>query len=573
MLSSTTLINLQSLIDLSAALNSSDDESFIFNTALLSVMGKLRTVKACALVPVFTSNLSIWRCIVAKGIILPNEPLEIPVQFQNNGHITIHHDVITSAGIELCQAVCISINDMQPQCIGLLCFGANITQQPYTEEEYQYTSLVSSITANAVLNARNLRALRETGIYLERKNQLLTTLFEINREFTALLRKEDILKFLSLHLMGQLAVSKFAVLIKNLRNSASFEVSINRMNITLEDVERLSAAYYSNPHVLEECSHIIHDCAVAVPMKTQNEVKGLLLVGPRMNGRPFTTEERNFLEALGGIAMIALENARLFHEELEKKRLEDELNLARTIQQGLLPQQLPTIAEFDIMGISISSKQIGGDYYDVISLGNDEWLLVIADVSGKGTPAALLMANIQAALRALAPINLPLSSLVNRINTLLVANTSADKFITLFCAKLNARNHTLTFCNAGHNPPLVRRANGTIERLSEGGLILGVMEAVIPYEERTIFLDKGDILVCYTDGVSEALNEHYEEFTEQRLEAVLHTYSDQSAQTLISAVVEEVQRHAGKQPQSDDITMLVLCCTEHASCTKSATKI
>jgi sigma-B regulation protein RsbU (phosphoserine phosphatase) len=364
-----------------------------------------------------------------------------------------------------------------------------------------------------------------------------------------------------LRLMGQLAVSRFAVLIKNPAMAHGFDIAVNRLKMTHEQACALVESFtMDTDQAMMHCSEIVGDCVLASPMTTQNETRGLLLVGEKMNKQPFTLEERNFLEALGSTAMTALENARLFQEELEKKRLEDELNLARTIQKGLLPQDLPTIPGFDVAGMSVSSKQIGGDYYDVFPLDDraEEWMLVIADVSGKGTPAALLMANTQAALRALALVNIPLPDMVSRINDLLYANTSSDKFVTFFCGKLNTLAKTFTFCNAGHNPPLLLRADGSLEFLSDGGLILGIMEALIPYEEKTVSLGVNDVLVCFTDGVSEALNEQHEEFTDDRLETSLRACAMGTTQAIVERITADVQAHAGAAPQSDDITMLVL---------------
>jgi phosphoserine phosphatase RsbU/P len=578
----SNLINLQSLIDLSAALNASDDDSFILNTALLSVMGKLRTFKACALVP-DDSHLAdsatatlLWKSVASKGLHLPTATVELSMNLDSAPELGIAL-IQTVRSVTASELERLEFRDVEPMnsntngILALLCFGTNLTKMPYTDEEQQYISLVGSITANALLNAANIRTLRETGSYLERKNQLLTTLFEINREFTALLNKDDIVKFLMLRLMGQLAVSRFAVLVKSndgnisngLPQAMCFEIVINRLKMTTEQAAELATAFTSEgAKALTRCPEIISDCVLAAPMNTQNETKGVLLVGEKMNKQPFTAEEQNFLEALGGTAMTALENARLFHEELEKKRMEDELRLARSIQKGLLPQELPQIEGFDVAAMSVSSKQIGGDYYDVIPLGEGEWLLVIADVSGKGTPAALLMANTQAALRVLAPLRLPLSQMVSRINDLLYSNTSDDKFVTFFCGILSTRLHTFTFTNAGHNPPLLLRSTtGIIEKLSEGGLILGIMEAFMPYEEKTVDFYTGDVLLCFTDGVSEALNEANEEFTEECLEAHVKAFAYQTARTIVEQLTYEVQRHVAGAAQSDDITMLVVKCT------------
>lgn len=569
----SNLINLQSLIDLSAALNASDDELFVLNTSLLSVMGKLRTFKACALQPIRIEGVLHWQCVATKGMKLPSEPFTLDLDAMRPFDPNNADDgVFVDTGIQMVQPIKVqaasgisghshqTLNDTD-DFLALLCFGANLTKVPYTDEEEQYISLVGSITANALMNARNMRSLRQTGAYLERKNQLLTTLFEINREFAALLNKDDIIKFLTLRLMGQLAVTRFAVLIKNSSLPHGFDIAVNRLKMTHEQAYSLLESFaLDTEQAMMHCSEIVGDCVLASPMTTQNETRGLLLVGEKMNKQPFTLEERNFLEALGSTAMTALENARLFQEELEKKRLEDELNLARTIQKGLLPQELPTIEGFEVGGMSVSSKQIGGDYYDVFPiLGNpDEWILVIADVSGKGTPAALLMANTQAALRALALVDMPLPEMVSRINNLLYANTSSDKFVTFFCGKLNTRARTFTFSNAGHNPPLLLRADGTLEMLSEGGLILGVMETLVPYEEKTIALGVNDVLLCFTDGVSEALNEQNEEFTDARLEISLRACAQDTPVRILERITSDVQAHAAGAPQSDDITMLVL---------------
>lgn len=568
----SNLINLQSLIDLSAALNASDDDVFILNTALLSVMGKLRTFKGCALMPVQEVSgqrfFGRWRCVTTKGLKLGRKIFDISniqdAEQWREEMLDEFFDELRQKGVELFQAVIHRGEESEEFPIAILCFGANIAGEPYTDEERQYISLVGSITANALVNAQNMRSLRETGSYLERKNQLLTTLFEINREFTALLEKEEILKFLTLRLMGQLAVSRFSILVKTQTGAddcAEFDIPVNRLKISAEQARTLAERFSADGEdALTECLAFVPDCALAAPMKTQNETKGILLVGEKMNKKPFTAEEKNFLEALGGTAMTALENARLFQEELEKKRLEDELQLARSIQKGLLPQELPEIVGFESAGMSVSSKQIGGDYYDMIPSPNGEWTLVIADVSGKGAPAALLMANTQAALRALAPLDLPLPSMVARINDLLYHNTASDKFVTFFCGKLNPHEKTLTYCNAGHNPPLILRNNGEIERLTEGGLILGIMETLVPYEEATVRLEKGDVLLCYTDGVSEALNVENEEFTEERLELSLKKYGGLSAQEIVEGITKDVQEHAAGAPQSDDITMLVARC-------------
>jgi sigma-B regulation protein RsbU (phosphoserine phosphatase) len=601
--SASNLINLQSLIDLSAALNASDDDTFILNTVLLSVMGKLRVLKSAAFVPVSAHSqpsfagqsgqpTTAWKCLANKGLRLTTHEITLTNGWQSAQHLEGVEIIQPIAGSALAHSAraALSANDAgldNTRWLALLCLGTKLNKQPYTDEERQYLSLVASIAANALLNAENVRSLRETGAFLERKNQLLTTLFEINREFSSLLDKEEILKFLSLRLMGQLTVTKFALLIKNTQRQR-FELVLNRLQITCDDVAVLNARYEELVHhnqnitaLQHECSHLIPSCTLLAPMTVQNEVKGLLLVGAKMNRQPFRAEEGQFLEALASTAMTALENARLFHEEIEKKRLEEELSLARHIQKGLLPTTLPVLQGFEIAALNNSSKQIGGDYYDVIAVDahsefaadgsgiadEQEYIIVIADVSGKGTPAALLMANTQAALRVLSPLRLSMPEMVSRLNDMLYTNTASDKFVTLFCCKLNPRQRTLTYVNAGHNPPMLLRADGTLELLTEGGLVLGIMETIMPYAEKTIDLRPNDVLLMYTDGVSEALNHASEEFSEERTEQALRqgrngSTERWSAQSVLHTILQRVEEHVAGAPQSDDITMIVLRCLQ-----------
>ena len=296
-----------------------------------------------------------------------------------------------------------------------------------------------------------------------------------------------------------------------------------------------------------------------VPMHIQQKTNGMILLGERLRGGVYSQADLEFLYSLGNLAIISIENARLFKTAIEKQRMEDELNIAREIQQGLLPEKLPSIPHFDIAALTISSKEVGGDYYDVITRKQDEYVLAIGDVSGKGTPAALLMANVQAALRALAPLCSSLSETTGQINDLTCANTrGGSRFITFFWGILDAQTRQFRYTNAGHNPPYLLRKNGTMEKLEEGGMILGIFKTTTPYAEASVTLLPGDVLVMYTDGVSEAMNQNNEQFTEERLEGILKKSTHHTAKEIIQQIQKELEIHTQATPQSDDITMLVL---------------
>jgi sigma-B regulation protein RsbU (phosphoserine phosphatase) len=293
-------------------------------------------------------------------------------------------------------------------------------------------------------------------------------------------------------------------------------------------------------------------------MHLQSQTKGAIMLGPRLRGGDYTPTDLEFLYSLGNLAIISIENARLFREGLEKQRMEDELKIAREIQQGLLPEQLPRIPGFEIAGINIPSYQVGGDYYDVIQHDGRDYVVAIGDVSGKGTPAALLMAGVQAVLRTIAPLQLPLPVATGRINDLICLNTHGGKFITFFWGLLETEHRVFRYVNAGHNPPMLIRKNGNIEKLESGGLILGIMKSVTPYQEGAVTFEPGDVLLMYTDGVSEAMNPESVDFSEEELEKVASNSRGLSSGEMIAKIRHALELHTKGSPQSDDITMLVL---------------
>ena len=209
------------------------------------------------------------------------------------------------------------------------------------------------------------------------------------------------------------------------------------------------------------------------------------------------------------------------------------------IQQRLLPRELPTVRGFDLVASNISSTQVGGDYYDVIPTHDGHVVLVIGDVSGKGTPASLLMANVQATVHALVPFELALPQATARINDLIHKNTGADKFITFFWGRLDPEKKRLTYVNAGHNPPIVVRSDDQLTyRFAEP--------------------QHGDVIVFYTDGVSEAMDARGRDYTEERLEKFVRSLSALPAGDIHRSIINEIQTFSTGAPQSDDITLMVL---------------
>ncbi len=249
-------------------------------------------------------------------------------------------------------------------------------------------------------------------------------------------------------------------------------------------------------------------------------------------------------------------------EALERERLESELSIARKIQEKLLPHKMPNVPGFDIAGTSLPSQQVGGDYFDFLDMETGQLGIAIGDVSGKGIPAALLMANLQASLHAQVTESRKVSEVVDRINNLLVRSTGTNMFATFFYGILDRNQSTFTFCNGGHNPPLLLRTDGSIERFEKGGLLLGFLPDQ-SYTQQTISIKPGEIIVLYTDGVTEAFGPFGEMisenlFGEEQLITVIRNNKDKSARQIQSAILKAIAAHTANVPQSDDITLVII---------------
>jgi len=242
----------------------------------------------------------------------------------------------------------------------------------------------------------------------------------------------------------------------------------------------------------------------------------------------------------------------------ERERLLKELEIAKGIQQSFLPEDVPEIEGIELAASNISAWEVGGDFYDFIPIAKEKWGLVIADVSGKGIPAALFMALSRTLIRASTIGNPTVANAIEKANELIFADSKSSMFVTLFYAIVDSQKMKLKYINAGHNPPLLFRAStGDVHLLKAEGIVLGVLED-IRLEEAEIELTRGDVVVLFTDGITDANNEKKEEFGEERLIKVIRENSTLSAQDLMVKIQGEVMAFAGEQPQFDDITLMIL---------------
>ncbi|HSK70108.1 MAG TPA: SpoIIE family protein phosphatase [Pyrinomonadaceae bacterium] len=297
---------------------------------------------------------------------------------------------------------------------------------------------------------------------------------------------------------------------------------------------------------------------LAVPLSVdQNEVFGIIYADSPTYEATFTEEHLNILTTLASVASIRVENARLLEERFERERMEHELELATEIQQRFQPSSPPIIAGYEFQGVSFSCYEIGGDYYDFISLHNDKMLIALGDVSGKGTAAALLMSSLHAAIHGQVAAKSTLPEMINAVNQYLADNTPTNRFVTLFSAELDPENGKIQFINAGHNPPLMVHADGTVEQLASGGFPLGIIP-MAEYDLGETELKSGEVLIVYSDGVSEAANLQGEEFGVERLAEVVRQNLQRSASGIRDKIESAVSTFTQSAPAGDDITLVIV---------------
>ena len=295
---------------------------------------------------------------------------------------------------------------------------------------------------------------------------------------------------------------------------------------------------------------------LAAPLKVEGRTIGVFNLESDLEDF-FHENHLELLTAFASHAAVAIERARLTRQLLERRHLEKELAIAREIQLSFLPKQAPIVPGFDLAGAAHTHAEVGGDYYDFIPVSDSRLGLAIADVSGKGIPAALLMAGFRMSLLAEIRNDFAIRAVMRKVNTLLHESMERDKFVTAFYGVLDYKNRMLIFSNAGHNPPILVRADGGIEQLLEGGVALGVLPDAV-YEERPIALNPGDVLLLYTDGVTEAESPSGEQYGQWRLEQLISRLRERSASEILEAVVSDVLEWAAERGQNDDLTLMVV---------------
>ncbi len=564
------LLELSSLFEISQLINESLELNRVLNNVLLIPMGRMM-VPRCAIVLKMGDH---YEVVMSKG--LPPELQETrfaPEDFPPACHHPQKFDQIAEKCPprlrEFVEKARLKVGLPflnNNQLLGFMMFGGKLSGQEFSLDEIHFLNSLANLSASTIANALQVQEIKQINRQLDEKVQELKTLFDIGQGLSATLESEKILRLLVYALMGQMLITRYAVLLKTgagiaIHDSKGFlQDFLQHIGGLLDKTTILRAPVCVSDFPDEKLRSQFQKSGVEVviPMQHQEKVLGHILLGAKINGQSYSATDLEFMSTLVSQAVISLENARLFQETLEKQRLEEELSVARTIQKKLLPRRIPLVPGYDIYGMNNSSRQVGGDYYDVIPVDERRVALAIGDVSGKGIPAALLMANLQAALRVMMDPRANIAEVVGRLNNLIYANTEMDKFITFFLGILDFDSHTLEYVNAGHNNPVHLQHNRELGFLDVGGLILGILPNY-QYKTGKITLEKGDLLLAYTDGVNEAINSRGEEWGEAPLYALLQaSRRRQSCQEIVTGILREIEIFSKGEPQADDVTMLAI---------------
>jgi serine phosphatase RsbU (regulator of sigma subunit) len=327
---------------------------------------------------------------------------------------------------------------------------------------------------------------------------------------------------------------------------------INEKSSILVRDAQLDEAFKGRMSIVEQRVHTM----MAAPLQAKDRIIGLIYLDSPYVVREFVQDDLDLLTVMANIAAVRVESARLAEVEQAERIMKRDLTQAAEIQRGILPEKAPQVPGLDLAGFNAPCRTVGGDYYGFFAHSDGRVGLALGDVSGKGMPAALMVMAFEARLRVLAEDTTNAAELVARINKITCANCPSNRFITFFYGVLDPAGGELSFANAGHNPPVVVRASGESEMLEGGGPVLGVL-SIAPYGEERVPLGSGDLIAIYSDGVTEATNTSGEEYGEQRLIDVLQNLRRESADAIVSTVMESLNRFTLGAPQADDITLVV----------------
>lgn len=404
---------------------------------------------------------------------------------------------------------------------------------------------------------RNFYNTEDPEVLLRLKRQEADALRDVLRSINmSQLKTRQIFKIAQNTLLAQIGVRKMSFVYRDEEGlQYGMERGISRLN---HEAELELPCNLRVQQVEPEAQEALHKLGVqyVVPINYRNEVNAWFLVADFADSEAETENDLIFIETIGNIISTALENRRLISEMVQQESIRRELEVAERIQQQLLPSDFSVVKEADIYACNFAHHKIGGDYFDVISRSQNGFFIIIADVAGKGIGAALLMANLQANLRALILSEDSLETLVKKLHSLLVKVTQGEKFVTFFIAHVRTDAQEIDFINAGHNAPVLIR-DGNLKELEAGTIPLGIVD--LPYvTEATVSYKAGDVMFLYTDGLVEQQDSNDEMLGEKRVYERLLASNADSAQDIVEDMHEFYLAYSQKAIQEDDLTLMAV---------------
>jgi sigma-B regulation protein RsbU (phosphoserine phosphatase) len=541
---------LEALLESAQLLHSSLNIEDLLRHLLRSVMGRLLITKGLIAV----EEEGAMRLALVRG--LPK--LAVGEKFDQ--------EVARSNGLNLI----LPIGDLD-RPTGFLALGRPLGKE-IGDEEIEFLRALLGIAASGIENARAHAESNKLNQALDQKIQELKTLLDLVRGLTSNLEPDDVAQLLMLTLAGRWAVRKYALVAWKKGHPVVLRMKGMELD-GLADYEKYEEQILKMSEAIKVAdlpegdlkTKLREGQAEAIfPIDAGDHTTGgIVILGPRPGNLSYSESDLEFGMGLVAQAAVAFENSWYFREAIEQKKVEQELALAASIQQNLFPSRLPKLAKLELAARNRPARSCGGDYYDALHISGETHLICVADVSGKGLPASLLMSNMQATMRALLGRIPSLTELATLTNSLLYATTPDNKYVTAILVELDPETGKGRYVNAGHQDCLLMRANGDAEWIKSTGTPLGMMapdiiELVAPYSEQSFELHPGDTLALFSDGVTEAHDEDDNEFGEERLAEFLRPLKQEPAETLVEKVFHELDRFAGSAPQYDDITLFII---------------
>jgi sigma-B regulation protein RsbU (phosphoserine phosphatase) len=469
----------------------------------------------------------------------------------------------------------------QRRTIGLLLLSKRFMHQEYVDEDLRILDMIGRHVSVALYNFSLRRNAQSAAFQLSHKVLQLESLHDIGLSVASLKPRDDLLQEV---LNGSISLldARTAFYLHTERGKLLIGPLIGLAEERIEDFVRrpnYEKKFRSGASMRLRASRAAKRAfgsptLLAAPVRTAKRLFGtLVVVGKEQKGGVgvFTADDQKLLEAFATQAAVALRNLEMQETLIERERLAAELETAVEIHRRIVPapEDLPSIDGFDLHGYNYPCREVGGDYFDVVPIDGDRFAFIICDVSGKGLSAALLVSTLQATFHSLLRSDLPLVEIVERANRLLIRNTTEEKFATAFIGIVDAATGRMETINAGHNEPFFVRADGGIEKLYAGGLILGMFDFA-EYESQETTLAPGDTIYLYTDGISEALDATGDEFGERRLEEIVRNQTWTSPAGLLGAIEQQVRDWTGHHRPGegfphDDFTHLVIRRSEPAA--------